>query len=91
MLDEIGLRGVLDGEAQSENNLNDLLDELLTGGKAIELLQLITRNSEVDFGEMEAEDVQKVITDFFTGIVKFLPESVRKRMGVVTKAPVMSS
>lgn len=91
LLDEVGLSGVLDGEAQSKNNLNELLNELLTGGKAIEFLQVITRNTEVDFGEMEPEEVQRLVSDFFTGIIKFLPESAIKRLGMVTKAPGMSS
>ncbi len=91
LLDEIGFNGVFDGEAKANKNLDELLNDLLTGGKAIEFLQTITRNNDVDFGEMEPEEVQRLVSDFFTGIVKFLPKSAIKRLGMVTKAPGMSS
>ncbi len=91
LLDGIGLNGVLDGEAKANKNLDELLNDLLTGGKAIEFLQTITRNNDVDFGEMEPEEVQKLVSDFFTGIIKFLPESVIKKMGILTKTQGISS
>jgi hypothetical protein len=91
LLDEVGLNGVLDGAAQSEKNLNDLLNELLTGGKAIEFLQVITRNNDVDFGEMEPAEIKEIVTNFFTGIKEYLPESLQTRLQNMVTAKGMSS
>ncbi|MDD2650548.1 MAG: hypothetical protein RBS16_01930 [Candidatus Cloacimonadales bacterium] len=69
--------GIGSAKLLQEQNISDLLDKLIDDGKLVEFLQTITRNNEIDFEEMEAHEVGEIIESFFTGIIKFLPNSLR--------------
>lgn len=91
LLGEVGLDGVIDKGVDNGKSLNDALGELLEGGKAVEFLQVITRNNDVDFGEMEPAEIKEIVTNFFTGIKEYLPESLQTRLQNMVTAKGMSS
>ncbi|MCK9329310.1 MAG: hypothetical protein M0Q94_05480, partial [Candidatus Cloacimonetes bacterium] len=69
----------------------DVMGQHLEGGKTIEFLEIITRNTEVDFGEMEPEEVQKLVSNFFTAIKGCLPESLQTKLQNTVVPKGMSS
>lgn len=69
--------GIGSEELMQKQNIGSLLDKLIDEGKLVEFLQVITRDDQADFEEMEAEEVGGLIDSFFTGIAKFLPNSLR--------------
>lgn len=91
LLGEVGLDGLIDKGREDNKSINDLLSELLEGGKAVEFLQVITRNHDVDFGEMEPAEIKEIVTNFFTGIKEYLPESLQTRLQNMVTAKGMSS
>jgi hypothetical protein len=68
LLKELKLEGLLSG-GEVKVDLVSLADSLLVSGKLNEFCQIITK-SDVDFEEMELEDVIGVISDFFTATGK---------------------
>lgn|SRR5690554_2370630 len=77
---EIGLGGVLvDGEL-GDITISDLFKKLVTEGKAVEILQIITRDEEADFAEMSFKEIKEIISSLFTDILELLPESVQTKL-----------
>jgi predicted CopG family antitoxin len=92
LLGEVGLSEVIaGGVVAGDKSLNDVMGQLLEGGKTIEFLEIITRNTEVDFGEMEPEEVQKLVSNFFTAIKGCLPESLQTKLQNTVVPKGMSS
>jgi hypothetical protein len=63
VLNDVGLGGLLSGAVQL--NLEKTISALLEDGKLNDFCQIITK-TEVDFGEMEMEDIAEVVSDFFS-------------------------
>ncbi len=92
---DCGVGGLLDAEnRKSELTISELVKKLLDDDKLVEFMRAITRDNETDFEEMEAEEIGGLINDFFTGIGKFLPASLRELLksqsGLPTIRPTSS-
>lgn len=76
ILADLGLQGFLTGEAlQALSNgetINldpmDIINKVLSAGFVNDLCQTITGQYEVDFEELEIDEVVEVLTSFFTSI-----------------------
>lgn len=80
VLAELGVLDALYGKDSGDKaavGLEGLLTGLLHGGKLQELMEIITRDSETDFEEMDLMEIRGILGDFFTGIVAFLPGVMR--------------
>ncbi len=78
---DLGLKGLLTGDEQEQILVSDFIHKLIIAGKYIEFLQIITRDDKTDFGEIESEEVEQLVDTFFIGISKYVPKSVRNRIG----------
>ncbi len=86
ILAELELSGMIEGEKVQSVDLSEILDKLLDQGKLVEFLQIVTKDTETDFEEMEAKEIGEIIQGFFTGITGFLPESLKGVMAGSLKA-----
>ncbi len=80
LLAELGVLDALygkDTEGKEKVGLDGLLQGLLHGGKLQELMQIITRENETDFEEMDLSEIREILSSFFTGILAFLPDVMR--------------
>ena len=80
LLAELGVLDALYGKdsgGKEKVGLDGLLQGLLHGGKLQELMEIITRDSDTDFEEMELSQVREILSSFFTGILAFLPDVMR--------------
>ena len=66
LLKEMKLEGLLSGGAVKVN-IGELIDSLLADGKLNEFCRTITQ-SEIDFEEMELEDIVEMLFGFFQRI-----------------------
>lgn len=83
LFNDIGIGGVIDGnKGNIDLSAGKLLNKLLDENKLVEFLQIITKNTETKFEEMEAEQVGELIENFFTGIGKYLPSFLRQIINV---------
>lgn len=64
ILDEVGLSGLVFGSPSSEP-ARDIVNGLFEQSALVRFLQVITRDSQTDFEEIEIEDAMRLVTDFF--------------------------
>ncbi|MFA5628140.1 MAG: hypothetical protein WC965_11810 [Thiohalomonadaceae bacterium] len=83
LMNELDLNGVLNGEGV-EIDFIKLLNELLSGGKLVEFLQIITKDETTDFAEMPLTEVKDIIKAFFQDITECLPGAITRAMRVTT-------
>jgi hypothetical protein len=88
LLNELGLRGLIEKGEKMTINLMSILDKLIDGKKLVQFIQIITKDYETDWEEVELKDLKEVLTAFFTGIVELLPESIRNMMNLSIIPPV---
>ena len=77
LLNEIGLKELIDDPSKIEINLFELLGQLLDGGKLKEFMQIITKDTQTDWEDVELSEIKEYITFFFIGIIALLPKSIK--------------
>jgi len=84
ILNDCGLDALLGGD-EKEFNLLKIIDMLIEKDILVEFLQVITRDNETDFAEMEMEEIGVIIESFFQNISKILPGAMRTQLAKVFK------
>ncbi len=80
LLADLGVLDALYGRESLDKvavGVEELLTGLLHGGKLQELMEIITRDSETDFEEMDLAEIRGILASFFTGIVACLPAVIK--------------
>jgi len=85
VLHEMGLESILTGGELKDLTIGNVINQLLNEGKAVEIMQIITRDEEIDFNEMPLKEIKEIISSFFTDILELFPESVLKKLKVAVE------
>ncbi|MBI9113219.1 hypothetical protein [Maridesulfovibrio ferrireducens] len=85
VLQEMGLESVLTGGELKDVTIGNVINQLLNEGKAVEIMQIITRDEETDFNEKPLKEIKEIISSFFTDILELFPESVLKKLKVAVE------
>jgi len=79
IMNDLDLGGLIDGK-EVNIKLGEVINRLLDENKLVEFLQIITRDTETNFEELEAKAIGELIGNFFIGIGKFCPSFLRERI-----------
>ncbi len=85
VLHEMGLESILTGGELKDLTIGNVINQLLNEGKAVEIMEIITRDEETDFNEMPLKEIKEIISSFFTDILELFPESVLKKLKVAVE------
>jgi len=75
MLNELGVGKINDTTKDTEINLMDISNKLLTDGLLVEFLQEITGDKETDWENEPLTQIKAVLESFFSDIIGLLPKS----------------
>ena len=74
ILNDLGLRDLIDNPENIKTNLLDLLDKLLDDGMLVEIMQTITQDETTVWEDVALSEIKEYISAFFEDIISlFLP------------------
>ena len=78
LLNDLGLANIIDNPNKQLNvNVMDVLNNLIDKGKFVEFMQIITKDNEKDWAEVDMPEMAGYIHSFFEDIMTLFPESLR--------------
>jgi len=78
LLNDLGIGNIIDKPGQELNvNVMNIIDKLINHGKFVDFMQIITKDTEKDWSDVDMPEMAGYIHSFFEDIMTLFPESLR--------------
>ena len=79
LLNDLGIGNIIDKPGQELKNVNvmGIIDKLIDHGKFVDFMQIITKDTEKDWSDVDMPELAGYIHSFFVDIMTLFPESLR--------------